>query len=66
MKLKQEHRPKIDQKVYGCYRQLIELCWSQNPEERPTFKEITILKNNKEFITKNINKEEFCKKCSNN
>lgn len=58
--VKRSKRPKLDKNIPDCYRQIIELCWSQNPEDRPTFEEITsILKNEKGFITKNVNEEEF-------
>lgn len=41
---------------------LIESCWSSNVEGRPTFSEIvTELKTSLNFITENINKEEYLK-----
>ena len=53
-------RPKINEKVPEIYRNLIECCWSQLPEDRPTFDQIVEeLKTNKEFITDSINKSEF-------
>ena len=33
-------RPKFDIEIPDCYRNLIENCWKQNPNERPTFDEI--------------------------
>lgn len=37
-------------------------CWSQNPEERPSFEEIvSILKNDQNFITDKINSDDFHK-----
>lgn len=42
------------------YRVLIECCWSQNPEERPTFEQIIeVLKNNKDFITDTVDECEY-------
>ncbi|KAK8895588.1 hypothetical protein M9Y10_024058 [Tritrichomonas musculus] len=42
------------------YRDLIEACWSQNPDDRPTFSEIVdMIKNNDEFITENVDVDEF-------
>ena len=53
-------RPVIDESVPNCYRKLIEICWSENKNERPRFDDIVhILRTEKEFITKNINEEEF-------
>ena len=54
------NRPKIPSFVSNFYRQLIEKCWSQDPNERPSFDEIVDhLKNNVNFITKNIRKEDY-------
>ncbi|KAK8892970.1 hypothetical protein M9Y10_030224 [Tritrichomonas musculus] len=53
-------RPEIGEDVPSAYRDLIQRCWSQKPEERPSF--VTIceeLKNNKEFITEMIDSVEF-------
>lgn len=36
---KRLERPKI---IPGCYWELIQCCWSHNPNERPTFDEITV------------------------
>lgn len=56
----QSIRPKLNKDIPRCYRQLIEMCWSQNPTERPSFEEITsLLKNDKDFITEEVNQEEF-------
>lgn len=53
-------RPKINEKIPNCYRQLIEMCWAQNKDERPTFDDIIhILKTNVEFITDKTDKEEY-------
>lgn len=53
-------RPKFDESVPKCYQNLVEQCWSQNPADRPSFNEITDrLKKNDDFITENINKNEF-------
>lgn len=53
-------RPEITDEVPKCYKKLIEDCWSQNPRERPTFKEILhILKTDKNFIMENVKQEEF-------
>lgn len=35
-----EKRPKIDKSVPLCYKELIEKCWCQNPDERLTFDDI--------------------------
>ncbi|KAK8839971.1 hypothetical protein M9Y10_031688 [Tritrichomonas musculus] len=54
-----KHSP-IPPSVPKCYQDLIESCWSENPEERPTFNDIVNnLKTNLDFIKEGINKEEF-------
>ena len=56
----QGKRPIIDENIPKCYKELIERCWSENPNDRPTFSEIlTELRENKEFITESINSSEY-------
>lgn len=53
-------RPEFKSPIAPCYKELIERCWSQNKEERPSFKEIlSTLKTKQEFITNGIDKGEF-------
>ena len=54
-------RPKIDNLgIPQFYVNLIESCWSQNPNERPTFKEIvSSLEKYAGFITRKIHKRTF-------
>ncbi|KAK8837546.1 hypothetical protein M9Y10_036546 [Tritrichomonas musculus] len=53
-------RPKFIYAIANCYQNLIERCWSSNPEARPTFDEIAYeLRTNNEFITDTIDKDEF-------
>ena len=53
-------RPELKSDIPLCYRQLIQKCWSQDPRQRPTFNEIVEeLKNNPDFITEKINKEDY-------
>lgn len=53
-------RPKINENVPVAYRNLIENCWSQRPEVRPSFDQIIKeLKTNKDFITDQINEKDF-------
>lgn len=53
-------RPKFNKKIPQCYQNLIQKCWSQEPLERPTFDEIlATLKTDSNFITDQVNKEEF-------
>lgn len=48
MKIGRGLRPKRPNNIPDHYWELIEKCWKQNPDERPTFEEITeILKNDK-------------------
>ncbi|KAK8888320.1 hypothetical protein M9Y10_039386 [Tritrichomonas musculus] len=53
-------RPEFKRPILDCYRKLIEKCWSQDPNDRPTFEEIVShLRNNKEFITDTIDLNEY-------
>lgn len=53
-------RPKFNDKIPESYKKLIECCWSQSPQKRPTFNEIVnLLKSDEGLITKNVNKNEF-------
>ncbi|KAK8837376.1 hypothetical protein M9Y10_036809 [Tritrichomonas musculus] len=55
-------RPHIKEKVPMVYQELIKRCWSEDPNERPTFKEISnLLKTNTEFITDKISQEDYFK-----
>ncbi|KAK8889286.1 hypothetical protein M9Y10_034032 [Tritrichomonas musculus] len=54
------YRPVFKETIPNCYKQLIEKCWDQDPKKRPTFEEIVNhMKTNQEFITENVDKEEF-------
>lgn len=54
------HRPKIKKQIPASYKNLIEKCWSQFPNDRPTFEQIVEqLKSDDNFITKNINRKEY-------
>ncbi|KAK8864991.1 hypothetical protein M9Y10_010519 [Tritrichomonas musculus] len=54
------YRPEIKEDVPNSYKELIEQCWSQKAEDRPSFDEIvSSLKNNEEFITELTDKLEF-------
>ena len=51
---------KFKKEINETYKDLIERCWNQEAEKRPTFDEILIeLKTNPLFITNEINKEEY-------
>lgn len=53
-------RPNIPEEVPDVYVDLIKKCWSQEPEERPTFDQIlTDLRSNSEFITEKVDKSDF-------
>ena len=48
MKISTGKRPKRQPNIPDCYWELIQECWKQEPEERPTFEEITkILRDDK-------------------
>lgn len=47
-------RPEIPQTTPSNWAILIKRCWSQDPKDRPTFKEICDLLESDEFVTQNI------------
>lgn len=50
-----DRRPKFNNNIPDCYRDLIEKCWQSDASERPGADEITqILKTNPDFITHNV------------
>lgn len=60
--VKKSNRPKIKIQMPSCYKNLIEICWQENPDERPTFEDIThILKTDNGFITEKVDKDFFMK-----
>lgn len=59
-KLQTGKRPTIPSDTPQVYAQLIEKCWSQDVSERPSFEEIVNeLKTNQDFITYEIDEDEF-------
>lgn len=43
-----------------CYKDLIERCWAQDPDQRSTFDEIvTLLRENEEYVTETVNADEY-------
>ena len=53
-------RSKFNKVIPLCYKNLIEKCWSQKSQERPSFDEIlNILITDSNFINDQVNKEEF-------
>lgn len=53
-------RPEFKRPIPEVYKQLIEKCWSDDPNERPSFNSIVKeLRNNPDFITDKVNKTEF-------
>ena len=52
-------RLKIDDTVPEPYRKLIERCWSQNKEERPSFQQIVNELQSDEFITEMVNENDY-------
>ena len=56
------NRPELNESIPKKYRELIEKCWCQVPDQRMTFEEITfLLKTDQEFITEKINKNSYFK-----
>lgn len=53
-------RPKFDNNVPNSYKELIEKCWADDPNDRPTFDEIiTLLETEKDFIIDDADEDEF-------
>lgn len=53
-------RPSLnDSSIKQCYKNLISQCWSENPEKRPSFEEITEILKNDEFITEDVDEEKY-------
>ncbi|KAK8845714.1 hypothetical protein M9Y10_020632 [Tritrichomonas musculus] len=60
--VKKRSRPSFSKPIAPCYKDLIEKCWLQEPNERPTFNEIVdILKQDQAFIIEEVDKEMFLK-----
>lgn len=55
-----EKRPELSKDIPICYQNLIKKCWSQEPSQRPTFKEILALFETDKFV-KNVDRELFFK-----
>ena len=53
-------RPEFSEKVPDPYRELIQKCWSQKAEERPTFAQIVKKLKDVSFITGNVDEDAFC------
>lgn len=57
-----EKRPSLNKQIPECFKILIEKCWSQDPEKRPTFDEIVEnMKNDQSFILPEVDKHAFRK-----
>ena len=53
-------RPELTDDIPYLFRELLQRCWSMNPNDRPTFNDIVDeLKNNPDYITQNIDENEF-------
>lgn len=59
-KVSSSARPSFSNPIPQCYRNLIEQCWSQNPEDRPSFESIVdLLRNDTSFITESVDAAEY-------
>lgn len=55
-------RPQFNDDVPNCFRKLIERCWENDPDKRPTFDEIVhLLENDKEFVSELVDTAEYYK-----
>lgn len=56
----QRFRPIFEKPIDNCYKILIESCWDENKDKRPTFEDIIEeLRNSQEFINKDVDDDEF-------
>ena len=54
------YRPKFNSDIPDCYKELIEACWSQDPQKRPTFSDIVEeIKTDNSYITDLMDELEF-------
>ncbi|KAK8854393.1 hypothetical protein M9Y10_016955 [Tritrichomonas musculus] len=54
------YRPPMKKDIPECYKKLIESCWSEKPEDRPTFEEIVDkLKSDPSFMFDDVNLDEI-------
>ena len=58
-RLVDKKRPIIPDNIEPNYRNLIEMCWSEDPCDRPSFETICKKLESEEFVTKNVNKDAF-------
>lgn len=59
--IKKNKRPFIKESIPICYRKLIERCWAQEPDERPSFDVIVDLLKKTEFIIDDVIEEDYHK-----
>ncbi|KAK8857401.1 hypothetical protein M9Y10_015806 [Tritrichomonas musculus] len=59
--VKNNKRPEIESfNIPKSYKKLIQMCWSQNINQRPSFEQIVNqLKTNESYLTKSVNTKEF-------
>ena len=58
-KIKSGNRPQFPQNINKNWMKLINKCWKQNPEERPSFEEICNVLESKEFVNEYIDQKSF-------
>ncbi|KAK8880693.1 hypothetical protein M9Y10_003378 [Tritrichomonas musculus] len=55
-------RPEFDENIPECFKNLIEKCWSDDPNDRPTFEEIIhTLRTDSNFFTSTVNPSDYHK-----
>lgn len=53
-----KYRPHLDDSISPAFKNLIEKCWDENPDHRPTFDEIlNDLKSDENFISDDVNRD---------
>lgn len=60
-KVNSGYRPSFNTSIPVAYQKLIERCWAQKPEDRPTFAQIVQeLRTDRAYLTESVKVDEFC------
>ena len=58
--INKNYRPTLNDQIPAFYQNLLQRCWSKDPEERPSFDQIIDeLDNSRELISSEVNNDEY-------